>query len=165
MRTIFFTFSVCVCVHVFVCVNEGLAYERSLHWFLRLFGKGCWQFKWGWWYVLCLWISQLLLLLLMWILLIILIKCWMLSFTVCVSFIWYFKPCIKRKLLYFALLWIASHGAFYQPFIVPVYAFLCCRICFLFYYWGGKHIHCPAPLLDIDWNIYSAYAFCITNVH
>lgn len=36
---------------------------------------------------------------------------------------------------------------------------------FFFTTGGEKHIHCPAPLLDIDWNIYAAYAFCITNVH
>lgn len=51
------------------------------------------------------------------IIIIIIIKCWMLSFIVCVWFIFFFKIFYilykrKKMLLYFALLWTASHGAF-----------------------------------------------------
>lgn len=103
--------------------------------------------------------------LLLMLLLLIIIKCWMLSFMVCSFFFGYFISCIrKKKLLYFALLWTASHGAFINlllcQFMLSLsYLLLFLFLLFFFFYQGGKHIHCQTSLLDIDWNMYSAHAF------
>lgn len=73
----------------------------------------------------------------------------------CVFFFWYFISCIREKLLYFALLWTASHGAFINLLLCQFTLFLS----YLVFYQGEKQRHCQTSLLDIDWNIYSAHAF------
>lgn len=74
----------------------------------------------------------------------------------CVFFFWYFISCIrKKKLLYFALLWTASHGAFINLLLCQFTLFMS----YLLFYQGEKQLHCQTSLLDIDSNIYSAHAF------
>lgn len=73
----------------------------------------------------------------------------------CVFFFWYFISCIRKKLLYFALLWTASHGAFINLLLCQFTLFLS----YLLFYQGEKQLHCQTSLLDIDRNIYSAHAF------
>jgi len=75
---------------------------------------------------LLLWISELWLLLLM-LLFWIIIKCWMLSFMVCFFFPFFLMFHIlykTKKLLYFALLWTASHGAFIDLLLCQFTLFL-----------------------------------------
>lgn len=75
----------------------------------------------------------------------------------CVFFFWYFISCIRKKKAFILCLVVDSKPwGFYQPFIVPVYAF---SVVFAFFTEGEKQLHCQTSLLDIDWDIYSAHAF------
>lgn len=74
----------------------------------------------------------------------------------CVYFFWYFISCTrKKKLLYFALLWTASHEAFLNLLLCQFTLFLS----YLLFLPRGKTTSRQSSLLDIDWNIYSAHAF------
>lgn len=121
--------------------------------FLRLF-PCYWQFKWGRWLVFLLWLSELWLLLLM-LLLLIIIKCWMLSFIVCFIFL-IFYILYKKKAFILCLVVDSKPWGFYQPFIVPVYAF---SVVFAFFTKGKNNSTVKISLLDIDWDVYSAHAF------
>lgn len=80
------------------------------------------------------------------LLLLIIIKCWMLSFIVCSFFDILYLVQEKKKLLYFALLWTASHGAFLNLLLCQLTLFLS----YLLFLPRGKTSSRQSSLLDID---------------